>query len=248
MLASIDQRGPGARRRAAGIVLALGIEAALFLAILTLGGTPEQQRPRDQSLITVEFAPEPKPDEPEPKPEQTAKPRALPPVTRPPPPTTRPRELTPPIPLPPAAVLPVARAPAPPPTPSTRIRAVVRDDMAGPVGPPDTGSRGDSDVVDHTASGEPIYAARWYREPTEQEMRGYLSTADPGWALITCKTEPQYRVDQCVLVDEWPNGSGMGRAALASTWQFQVRPPQKGGRALVGEWVRIRISYRIDRK
>ena len=120
--------------------------------------------------------------------------------------------------------------------------------MSGPVGPPDTPSRGDSTVVDHTASGEPIYAARWYREPTDQELAGYLSTADPGWALMTCKTEPQYRVDQCVLVDEWPAGSGMGRAVLASAWQLKVRPPQKGGRVLVGEWVRIRISYQLDRK
>jgi len=248
MLAAFDQRWPGARRRAVGIGLALAIEAALFLAILTLGGAPDQQPPRNQSLTTIDFAPEPTPEQPKPKPEQAAKPRALPPVSRPPPPVTQPREVTPPIPLPPAAVLPVARAPAPAPAPSTRIRAVVRDDMAGPVGPPDTGSRGDSTVVDRTASGEPIYAARWYREPTEQEMRGYLSTADPGWALITCKTEPQYRVDQCVLVDEWPNGSNMGRAALASTWQFKVRPPQKGGRVLVGEWVRILVSQGIERR
>ena len=70
----------------------------------------------------------------------------------------------------------------------------------------------------------------------------------PAGPLITCKTEPQYRVDQCELVDEWPNGAGMGRAVLAAAWQFKVRPPQKGGRALVGEWVRIRISYQIDRK
>ena len=246
MLAAFDQRWPGARRRTAGITLALAIEAGLFLAILTLGGAPEAKRPKNESLTTVDFAPAPKPDEP--KPEETAKPRALPPVAKPPPPTPRPRDITPPIPLPPAAIIPVTKAPAPPPAPPSRIRAVIRDDMSGPVGPPDTGSSGDSTVVGRTASGELIYAARWYREPTDQELRGYLSTADPGWALITCKTEPQYRVDQCELVDEWPNGAGMGRAVLAAAWQFKVRPPQKGGRALVGEWVRIRISYQIDRK
>lgn len=245
MLAAFDQRWPGARRRIAGIALALGIEAALFLAILTLGGVPEALRPKNESLTTFDFAPPPKPDEP--KPDEAAKPRALPPVAKPPP-TPQPREISLPIPLPPAAVIPIAKAPVPPPASPGRIRAVVRDDMSGPVGPPDTGSPGDSTVVGRTASGDPIYAARWYREPTDQEMRGYLSTADPGWALITCKTEPQYRVDQCELVDEWPAGSGMGRAVLASAWQFQVRPPQKGGRLLVGEWVRIRISYQINHK
>lgn len=248
MLAAIDRRWPGASRRAAGIVLALAIEAVLFLAILTLGGAPDALRKPSSSLTTVDFAPEQKPDSPEPKPEHAAKPRALPPVPRPPVPNPVPRDITPPIPLPPAAVIPIAKAPAPPPAPSNRIRAVIRDDMSGPVGPPEPSSRGDSQVVDHTATGEPIYAARWYREPTQQEMAGYLSTADPGWALMTCKTEPEYRVDQCKLVDEWPAGSGMGRAVLASAWQLKVRPPQKGGRVLVGEWVRIRISYQIDRR
>lgn len=117
---------------------------------------------------------------------------------------------------------------------------------AGPVGPAFTPARGDSEVVGTGSRGEKIYRARWYREPTPQEMRGYLSTADgPGWALINCRTEPGWRVDDCELVDEWPQGSGMGRAVLASAWQFQVRPPQVGGRVMVGEWVRIRISYEL---
>lgn len=94
------------------------------------------------------------------------------------------------------------------------------------------------------ASGEPLYAARWYREPYPEELRGYLSTASgPGWALINCRTVKGYRVEDCELVDEYPGGSQMGRAVLAAAWQFQVRPPQVGGRVMVGSWVRIRITY-----
>ncbi len=247
-LARFDERWPGARRSAGGLALALMIEGALFLAILTLGQSDGAGKKAGESLTTIDFAPDKEPEKAKPEPEKAVKPTALPRAV-PPPRPDQPSPTPPPIPLPPAAVvLPTARTtPAAPAEPS-RIKAVVRDDMAGPVGPPDTGSSRDSQVVDRTASGDPIYAARWYREPTEQEMRGYLSTADPGWALINCKTEPGYRVDQCVLVEEWPGGSGMGRAVLASAWQLKVRPPQKGGRSLVGEWVRIRISYEVNRR
>jgi protein TonB len=79
-------------------------------------------------------------------------------------------------------------------------------------------------------------------------LSGYLSTATgPGWGLINCQTAPQFRVENCVLVGEGPQGSGIGRAVLAAAWQFKVRPPQIGGRPQVGEWVRIRIDYQILR-
>ncbi|HTM95217.1 MAG TPA: hypothetical protein VL100_05310, partial [Croceibacterium sp.] len=100
-------------------------------------------------------------------------------------------------------------------------------------------------VVGTAPNGQPLYAAQWYREPTDQELGGYLSTAQPGWGLIACKTAPEYRVEDCVLLDEYPDGSNIGRATLAASWQFKVRPPRKGNRYLVGEWVRIRITYQM---
>ena len=95
-------------------------------------------------------------------------------------------------------------------------------------------------------NGEPLYAARWYREPTDQELAGYLSTArSPGVALIACKTVAGYYVEDCVLESEGPQGSMMGRAVLAAAWQFRVRPARINGREQFGSWVRIRIDYSI---
>ena len=79
-------------------------------------------------------------------------------------------------------------------------------------------------------------------------MRGYLSTAQPGYAVISCRTVPDYRVEDCVLETEWPSGSDMGRAVLAMAWQFRIRPPMIGGRYQVGEWVRIRITYTVQER
>jgi protein TonB len=246
-LAAIDARWPGARRRAGGLSLALAIEGALFLALLTLGQSAGGEKDAGEALTTVEFSPERPPPAPSPEPKRTAEPSALPRAV-PPPMPDRPAEKTPPNPQPPpAAVLPVAKS-VPAPADPTRARAVVRDDMQGPMGPPDTGTAGDSQRVGSRANGEPVYAARWYREPTGAELRGYLSTASgPGWALITCKTVPGFRVEDCALEDEYPAGAQIGRAVLAAAWQFKVRPPQVGGRSLVGEWVRIRITYEMRR-
>ena len=243
-LARVDGRWPDVRRRAGGLALALLIEAVLFLALLTLGVAGKREG--TEALTTVEFAPEPEPEAAPAQPEKAAKPSALPRASPAPPPRPEePRTAALPFPMPPPAAAALSPEKAPAPATST-IKAVVRDDMQGPVGPPDTGHAGDSERVGSRPNGEPIYAARWYREPTEGELRGYLSTAEgPGWALINCKTAPGFRVEDCVLEGEYPPGAQMGRAVLAAAWQFKVRPPQIGGRVLVGEWVRIRITYEM---
>lgn len=94
-----------------------------------------------------------------------------------------------------------------------------------------------------------MYAAAWYREPYPDELAGYLSTADgPGWGLIACRTAPNWKVEDCVELDESPSGSRIAHAAAAAAWQFQVRPPRIGGVSKVGEWVRIRIDYGTRRR
>ena len=54
--------------------------------------------------------------------------------------------------------------------------------------------------------------ARWYRRPYDDELAGYLSTAQrPGWGLIAPLTATDFRVEDCVVVGESPRGSRAAR-------------------------------------
>src|SRR5690606_6252113 len=130
-------------------------------------------------------------------------------------------------------------------------QAVLRPSDGRVYGPPNIGesASNDTEQVGTAPNGEPLYAASWYREPSDDELRGYLSTASGlGWGLIACRTAPDYRVEDCVGLDEYPYGSQINRAVLAAAWQFRVRPPRRGGQLLVGAWVRIRIDYGTGRR
>ena len=227
-------------RRAAGLAVALAIELLLLLALLSLSRSvtpPDEPLLTEVDLSASDYS-EPAAEEPEP---EQSQPR----------PADQPAETAPALqPAPaPAAVIPIPTAP-PAAEPVERPRPDPPPTVLGPVqGPPDRGSSsaaGDSVRVGTAPNGEPLYAARWYREPGE-EIRGYLSTASPGWGLIACRTVPNFYVTDCVPVGESP-GSMLNRAMLAASGQFRVRPPRLGGRVLVGSWVRIRIDYTVRRE
>ncbi len=243
----------GLGRRMVGITIAVGIEALIILLLLTLSTSIGTSRPASTALASFDFEPKqtPSPDDKpdaekeKPKPPQA---NAQPTPRQPEPPvdpavpqiTEAPRPAPPVIINPrPEAVPPVAATPAEKP----KAKAVIRNDRTGPadtIGRPSDSAR----VEGSGPNGEPLYAAAWYREPYEEELAGYLSTASgPGWALIACRTVPNYRVEDCVPVAEYPRGAGLSRAVLAAAWQFRVRPPRIGGTSKVGEWVRIRIDY-----
>ena len=238
----------GAGPRALGIGLTLLIEALLLLLLLTLG--PAKQLGVEDGRTTVitfraEQVAEEAAERPSPQPEQRAQERQQQPepeAPRPPQPAPPAEPAAPPIlpmrwELPPSAAIP--RNPDPP-APSPRA----------PYGPADTRSAAfrDTERVGTAPNGEPLYAAAWYREPDGVAMRTYLSTArGPGWGLIACRTAPDYRVEDCVALGEYPEGSQINRAVLAAAWEFRVRPPRLGGRLLVGSWVRIRIDYGLGR-
>lgn len=95
------------------------------------------------------------------------------------------------------------------------------------------------------SGGKRLYNAEWYREPTNSELNGYLPANAPpdGWGMVACRTIDDYRVDNCRSLGESPLGSGFARALRLAAWQFRIRPPRLGGKPLVGEWVRIRITY-----
>lgn len=241
LASSSDRLREPLRRRATSIFIALALEALLLLALLTLGRTeptPEKARVTDIQLIDVPEASASKPLPAEPRPANARQPQPA-----------QPKQVHEP------AVKPVVSIP---------LMQLSHDQMAaadisklpstpaphtGKMGPPDTGTPGDSERVSGSGpNGEPLYAAAWYREPYDDELRGYLSTAQgPGWGLIACKTVADFRVDDCIGLDEYPNGSNITRAVLAAAWQFRVRPPRIGGQSQVGAWVRIRIDYTSKR-
>ncbi len=256
-----DWRHSPAGRRTLAIGLALLIEGLLLLLLLTFSAV-RRPEPVDEVVTVTTLTPvEAEEDTPDPGEEPTPanqpqnqpfprptpqEPRALQPAEAPPAQTAQPNPvptppiiLTTPFTLPPSTNAPrAARRPAP--------------STARVYGPPDVGgspAMRDTAVVGTAPNGQPLYAAAWHREPRDRELGDYLSTANgPGWGMIACRTAPNYRVVDCVALDEYPNGAQINRAILAAAWEFQVRPPRRGGQYLVGAWVRIRIDYSIRRR
>ncbi len=241
--------------RAIALIVTVAIELLILLVLLSLGmgitqpasqgsilSTFDSSAPESDSTDAEEQADNSDTEEPTP-PTVPAEQAAVPtPIT--PPTIVIPRANT--IPVPPPEPQPsAAPEPQPSPRPTSSIRAVIRDD-GGNIGPPNGARRGtpDSEVVGLAPDGSPLYAAQWYREPYPSELSGYLSTArPPGWGLIACKTAPEWRVEDCQIVGESPQGSNIARSVLAASWQFLVRPPRVDGEYQVGSWVRIRIDY-----
>jgi protein TonB len=112
----------------------------------------------------------------------------------------------------------------------------------------DTAAGEDSAGVGKGPNGQPLYDAEWYRRPTRAELGFYLppGTAQTGWGMIACQTAPDYRVENCTEIAQSPAASGLARAVRQAAWQFRVLPPRKGGRSMVGAWVRIRIDYTVS--
>ncbi len=239
-----DRASP--RRRAASFALALAIEVLLLLAFFTLNfrdrKTPEFEGGR---LTTFDVSAESETD----RSASVQKEAEVVPQVRPPRPS-------PPIPKPKVEL---------PPRPLQMIEVTREDFVAGDIsklgsaanGPSpgrqlasNGGGRrpGDSARVGTAPNGEPLYAAEWYREPTQAELSGYMAKRipeGPGWGLIACKTAERYHVTDCVELGNSP-GSRIAGGARQAAWQFLVRPPRIGGKPQIGEWVSIRITYNME--
>lgn len=243
------------RRKLTGLGIALLVEALLLLLLLSLGvqiAGEEDGKDNAATITAIEFA-----APPEPEPESAAAPQE--PQTEPMPEQPTPEPLRPsplalnqvPAPTPPPTPQQAKPEPEPetPPKPQASPTIAARVNPGRSYGPANTGNprtAGDSERVGTAPNGEPLFAARWYREPTDQELQGYLSTATaPSYALIACKVVTGYYVEDCQLVAEGPAGSQIGRAVMAASWQFRVRPARIGGREQFGTWVRIRIDYTV---
>jgi protein TonB len=210
--------------------LALAINIGLLLLLLGLGVvTPrEKQRP---GALTIDLLPESRRAAAE-RTEKTA---------------VQQRQATRPVPKPPPIVIPSKPTITPPPKPSEKPWVEMsKEDLAAAdiskLPAAGAGGRGDSEVVGHGPNGEALYNAEWAREPTDAEIGGYWPRHVTGWGLVACKTVPNNRVDDCIEIDQSPPGSHLASAVRQAAWQFRVRPPRKGGRELIGAWVRILIE------
>ncbi len=253
-------RDASRRRKLTSLAIALALEVLILLMLLTLGAQVAGVKDGREAVTTFQAVDIAAPAEPEPEtaPETSAaeRPQEAPPVEaapvpqppRPSPLLINPQPAPPPPPPAPAPPQPSPEPAQPPARPTIGAR-VNPDRGYGPVDSGNPRTAGDSERVGTAPNGEPLYAARWYREPTEQELAGYLSTANgPGFALIACRTVADYYVEDCVLLSEGPQGSQIGRAVLAAAWQFRVRPARIGGREQFGSWVRIRIDYSVRQR
>jgi periplasmic protein TonB len=224
------------QRRLAGFLLAMAINIGLLLVLLTLGIIPPPAR-KTLSGTVIDLLPmsrsaAPKKSTEQPK-ERQVKTKA---------PALKPPHII--LPVKPTIVPPPA-PPAPKPLPWIEMSSA---DMAaadiGKLPKAGSGSAGDSEVVGSGPNGEALYAAQWAREPTNAELAGYMPRNAPdGYGLVACKTIPGNRVEDCVELANEPPGSHLASAVRQAAWQFRVRPPRKGGRPLIGSWVRIRIDY-----
>lgn len=239
--------------RTGGVIFALVAEILIILALLSLSISPPGSRVAEQTLTVFGVSEQPSEDPVEeeiPAPSQDAAQSPQPQEAE-----AVPSEIPSPVvaaqpspsPVPPA-IVPMPSAQPAQPSASPQI-AKPKANPGRVYGPADKGVPGDTERVGSAPNGEPLYAAAWYREPYDDELSGYLSTArGPGSALIACRTVPDFRVEDCVQLGETPTGSGIGRAVIAAAWQFRVRPPRVGGVSKVGEWVRIRIDYTTRRQ
>ena len=221
------------QRRISGFGLAVGVNLLLLLVLLGLGVIPAPKR-QPSTAITIDMLPESH------SAASTQPTKAVAQQTRT---TNRP------VPKPPPIVLPVKPTITPPPPPAEKSQPWIEmshDQLASAdlrnIPTAGDGRSGDSEVVGRGPHGELLYAAEWAREPTDAEIDGYWPHNVSGWGLVACKTIPNDRVDDCVELDQNPHGSHLAAAVRQAAWQFRVRPPRKGGREMIGTWVRILIE------
>jgi protein TonB len=219
------------------LALAVAINVGLIMVLMTLGIIPP---PSQKTLrgVVVDLIPREESSAPTPS-RKTQERRSRVEANRP-------------VPKPPPVILPVKPTIAPPPRPTTKPTPWVEMSSAemaasdiSKLPAAGSGSAGDSEVVGKGPNGESLYAAEWAREPTDAEIGGYWPRNTSGWGLVACKTIPNDRVQDCIELDQSPRGSHLASAVRQAAWQFRVRPPRKGGRAMIGAWVRILIEMDV---
>lgn len=219
------------RRRAIGLVLVVIIHILGFLLLLSLAPQVLQRITPDlKSFPLMSYSEKPAP---KPAARSDAPRRKVQPVQKPQPPVPVPQ-------LPTNLIL----------MTSEQFRATDIANIQPQRADSSTGHGGaGSEVAEGPGEGpggEKLYPADWYREPTTAEMAFYLKDKrQAGWAMIACRTAPDFRVEDCREMSESPSGSGLAGALRQAAWQFRVRPPRIGGKPQMGVWVRILFDFQV---
>lgn len=247
LLSWSDPRNERFRRRAASLALAVAVHVLLLLLLLRIAPPLPPPRPPAARSVLLDLLPEKQASADSSKAEEAKRETTKPTPAR--------RELVVPEPvvaLPPTAGSAAADAIWSKVIPLTRQELADADstlskgrDASRPEGDPGGRQSASAQSVGTGPNGQPLFAADWYRPPTDAELAPYLPAGAPreGWGMIACQTVPGFRVDNCSAIGQHPPGSGLATAVLNASWQFRVLPPRIGGRPMVGAWVRIRIDY-----
>lgn len=247
---SIETRG-ATRRRSAAVVLTVIAHILIILLLLRLAPSPVAKPDVQRDPVTFQMMP----DQTTPTlAKRTPSPTKAKRASGGSPPRAAPRAA--------AAQAPPAPPKSPPPLPIkllggmemfeaadiSKMPSHPDDQVAGGDGGSGSGSGKDSGSAygpGEGPGGQRLYNAEWYREPSHAELNGYLPAGAPpgGWALIACKTIPNYQVENCRSLGESPVGSGLARAMRQAAYQFRIRPPRVGGKPMIGAWVKIRIDF-----
>jgi len=229
--------------RARGLLLALVLEALVLLLFLYLvPALTEKPKPKPTIFgFDIDDGEAAAPESPAQAEKRAGGARTA--AVRPPLPTPSPEPV--PETLPPADILWLARRD------TSALDSAMRSAPAGggapgAAGAGPTGGNDSRLAAGHGPRGEPLYAAEWHVRPTDAQLQPYVpARTREGWGEIACRTVEDYRVEDCQELADAPRGSGLAGAVRQAAWQFRVRPPRIGGKAMVGTWVRIRIDYRI---
>jgi protein TonB len=229
-----------AGRRSASLILTICAHILLLLMLLRLAQPVTKMTKNGGNLVTFTVAPDSQEQAASSR-SQTRKQSRTAPSTE----AARPTPPPPPIQLPSKAEPWVL-------TPGLERFDIRQVAPAHDANPPSDASTSDEANGDSTSdrstgygpAGQPLYEARWYREPTDAELSYYTKLARPGagYGEIACQTVARLHVDNCTELEETP-GSGYARAVREAAWQFLVLPPRVGGKTMVGSWVRIRITF-----
>lgn len=93
-----------------------------------------------------------------------------------------------------------------------------------------------------------LTAPDWVQRPEGADLAAVYPPAAsaqslPGSALIACRVDAAGGLEDCKLEREAPTGAGFGRAALALTGKFRMKPVDKAGVPTRGALIRIPFRF-----